>query len=181
MARLNYADETPPDVAALATRIRAERGGRMPHLYRMLLNSPPVASGWLAFMTAVRQQCKLPAAIRELAILRVAMLNQARAEHDAHVRFGLEAGVTQAQIDALGGWHDATVYSHAERAVLALADAMTCDVQVPEDVFSAVAACFDARETTELTVTIAAYNMTTRFMEAMRLDPDFAPAQRQPV
>jgi AhpD family alkylhydroperoxidase len=176
MARLPYADESEPEVAALAARVRSERGGRMPHLYRMLLNTPPVATGWLAFMTAVRQQCTLPAKLRELAILRVAQLNLAQAEYDAHVKFGMQAGVTQAQIDALEEWAGASVFDEAERAALGLAEAMTLHVQVPDAVFADVARVFGTREATELTVTIAAYNMTTRFMEALALEPDFVRA-----
>jgi len=63
MARIPYADENRNDeVKALAARIRKERG-KLANLYRMLLNSPPIASGWLTFLTAVRQQCKLRDAI----------------------------------------------------------------------------------------------------------------------
>lgn len=31
----------------------------MLNLYRMLLNSPPVAEGWLTLFTAIRQKAKL--------------------------------------------------------------------------------------------------------------------------
>jgi alkylhydroperoxidase family enzyme len=80
MARLEYADEKQsPEVAALARRIRSERG-TMHNLYRMLLQSPPVAEGWLTFLTAIRQKCELPGNYRELAILRIALLNRAQYE-----------------------------------------------------------------------------------------------------
>ena len=54
MARLPYADLSAPDASPLVERIVAERGSVL-HLYQMLLHSPPVAEGWLGFMTAVRQ------------------------------------------------------------------------------------------------------------------------------
>lgn len=60
MARLPYADAaSSAETRALADQIRAERGGRLGNLYRMLLHSPPVAAGWLHFLTAIRQQCDL--------------------------------------------------------------------------------------------------------------------------
>ena len=75
MARVPYADDSAhPE---LAGRIREQRGGTLLNLYRMLLNCPPVAEGWLSLLTAVRQQCALPALYRELVILRVAILNDA--------------------------------------------------------------------------------------------------------
>lgn len=46
MARVPYADDQNAEVAELAAQIRRERG-KMHNLYRMLLNSPPVARGWL--------------------------------------------------------------------------------------------------------------------------------------
>src|SRR3970040_1226369 len=85
MARIPYAEENQnEDVAALAAQIRKERG-KLHNLYRMLLNSPPVARGWLNLLTAVRQQCKLPARYRELVILRIALINGADYEYKSHV------------------------------------------------------------------------------------------------
>jgi len=55
-----------------------------------------------------------------------------------------------------------------ERTVLALTDAMTRDVQVPHALFEAIAQYFDLRAVTELVATIAAYNMVSRFLEALR-------------
>ena len=55
MARVPYADEnSSPEIKALSERIRAERGGRLLNLYKMLLNSPSVAAGWLSLLTAIR-------------------------------------------------------------------------------------------------------------------------------
>ena len=55
MARLPYADLKDPALQPLVERIVAERGSLL-HLYQMLLHSPPIAEGWLALMTAVRQK-----------------------------------------------------------------------------------------------------------------------------
>ena len=75
--------------AALIAQIKEERGGRLINLYKMLLNSPPVARGWLNLLTAVRQQCQLASRYRELAILRIAILNGADYEYVSHVPIGL--------------------------------------------------------------------------------------------
>jgi alkylhydroperoxidase family enzyme len=80
MARIPYADTERPDIAPLAARIKAERGGKILNLYRMLLQSPPVAEGWLTFLTAIRQKSGLAARVRELVIMRVAVLNAAEYE-----------------------------------------------------------------------------------------------------
>ena len=170
MARIPYADPNQNDeVKALAERIRKERG-QLGNLYLALLNSPPVARGWLDLLTAVRQQCKLPARYRELVILRIAILNGADYEYDSHVPIALGEGITQAQIDALSESGQSNVLSPVDRAVLAYCDAMTQDIEVPDGVFEALRPHFDARELTELTATIAAYNLVSRFLEALKID-----------
>ncbi len=178
MARLPYADETSSaEIKALAEKIRAERGGRMLNLYKMLLNSPPVATGWLHLFTAIRQQSQLAGRYRELATLRVAVINDAQYEYRAHIPFALKEGVTQAQIDALGNWQDAKLYSDAERAVLAYTDAMTKQIHVADSVFDALRPHFSQRELVELTVTIGGYNLVSRFLEALMVDAEASHAK----
>jgi AhpD family alkylhydroperoxidase len=168
MARIPYADPEHPEVRELAARIRAERGGVL-HLYRMLLHSPAVAEGWLTYLTAIRQRGALPGALRELVIMRVAVLNGAPYEADQHAPIALREGVTQAQLDALADWAGSDLFDARERAVLAYTDAMTRQIQVPDEVFAAVRAAFDEKRLVELTATVAAYNMVSRFLEALKV------------
>jgi alkylhydroperoxidase family enzyme len=173
MARVAYGDEnSSPEVRVLADRIRRERDGRMLNLYSMLLNAPPVAEGWLALFTAIRQQCTLRGDYRELAILRVALLNGAPYEYQAHVPFALREGVTQQQIDALENWDSSVVLTPAQRAVLAYTDSMTREIHVPDAVFDALRGHFNNREIVELTATVGGYNLVSRFLEALAVDPE---------
>ncbi len=173
MARLAYVDEsTNPAAAPLAQRIRAERGGKLLNLYKMLLNSPPLAEGWLKLLTAIRQQCNLPGKYRELAILRIAVLNDAPYEFDQHVPFALKEGTTEAQLQALRQPVIDDSFNAAERAVLAYTDTMTRDIRVPDVTFDALRTFLDEREIVELTATVAAYNLVSRFLEALQIDHD---------
>lgn len=170
MARLPYSDSSNPEIATVVERIERERG-KVLNLYGMLLNSPPVAEGWLAFLTAIRQKCKLSGHDRELVIMRVAVLNGADYEFRAHVPFALKDGITEAQIDAL---RDSRLdaFDARERDILAYCDSMTREIHVPDAVFQAVKPHFDDREMVELTATIAAYNLVSRFLEALQVDHD---------
>jgi alkylhydroperoxidase family enzyme len=49
---------------------------------------------------------------------------------------------------------------------------MTRDVQVPEPVLAAARAALGDRQTVELVATIAAYNMVSRFLEALHIHSD---------
>ncbi len=169
MAHLPYAEiQSPADpaVAPLVQRIVAERGEVL-HLYQMLLHSPPLADGWLYFLTRVRQQLSLPGRLRELVIVQVAHLNGAPYEAQQHVPIALREGITPAQLDALPGWQAAAEhYSATEQAALALADAMTRQIQVAPELMARVRSLLGERQAVELAGVIAAYNMVSRFLEA---------------
>jgi AhpD family alkylhydroperoxidase len=171
MARVPYIDDQiKPELKPVADRIRAERGGRVLNLYRVLLNSPKIAEAWLQFFTVIRQQCELPAQYRELAIMIVAVVNGADYEYSHHVPFALKAGVTQAQLDELPRWRESLLFDASQRAVLGYTESMTRDVHVPDAIFAAVSKHFDARQIVELTATIAGYNLVSRFLEALKVD-----------
>ena len=171
MAHLPYADLTHAEAQPLVDRIVAERG-QVLHLYQMLLHSPPLAEGWLGYLTKVRQQLDLSGALRELVIMRVAQLNGAPYEADQHAPIALQEGVTPAQLAALASWREATVFSDEQRAALELCDTMTKTVQVPAAVIAAVRQHLGERRTVELVATIAAYNMVSRFLEALHIHSD---------
>ena len=152
----------------LEQRIMGSRG-RISPLYAVLLNSPEVASGWEQLMTAIRQKTSVPPALRELIILRVAVLNHASYEFEAHVPHALQAGVPQEAIDrikasALQG------FSETETIVLRYTDAMTRDLEVSDGLFQQLQKHFpDPKTLLELTATVASYNMVSRFLIAMRI------------
>lgn len=171
MARLPYADLHHPEAAPLVQRIVAERGSVL-HLYQMLLHSPPLAEGWLNYLTAVRQKLKLSGALRELIIMRVAVLNGAPYEALQHAPIALKEGLTQAQLDALEHWQDSALFSDTERAVLRLTDAMTREIHFAPEIMAAVRAALGEREAVEVAATIAAYNMVSRFLEALQIHAD---------
>ncbi|MFO1319929.1 MAG: carboxymuconolactone decarboxylase family protein [Burkholderiales bacterium] len=154
---------------ALAARIRAERGGKLLSLYRVLMHSPRVAQGWLGYFTVIRQQCALPARDRELAILQVAVLNRAPYEFEQHIPFARDAGVTGAQIEAMRGGRTDPDTPPRDRAVIDYATAMTRDIQVPDGVFEALRKHLPADQIVELTATVAGYNMVSRFLEALEI------------
>jgi 4-carboxymuconolactone decarboxylase len=159
---------TRPELAAIEAGITAERG-RVSPLYQVLLNSPPMAQGWEQLLTAVRNRSSLPAALREIVILRIAVLNRALYEFDAHVPHAQKAGVSEHQIAALHEPQAGAEFSEVERAVLALADTMTREIEVPEPLFQSVRQHFNEQQMIDLLVTISAYNMVSRFLAAVQI------------
>jgi 4-carboxymuconolactone decarboxylase len=159
---------TRSELASIEETIAAERG-RISVLYQALLNSAPVAEGWEKLLTAIRNRGSLPAALREIAILRVAVLNRAPFEFEAHAPIARKAGVSDDKLTAIELPTIGPPFTVVEQAVLVLTDAMTRDIQVADEVFEPIARHFDSRGVTELVATIAAYNMVSRFLEALRI------------
>ena len=158
---------------ALVQAIAQRRGGTLLNLDRMLLRSPVFASGWNGFMGAIRTQLSLDPCLRELAICMVAVETDAAYEWSQHAPEFLAAGGSQAQLDALQGDKPSAntqAFNATERAVIALAQAMTRDVRVDDAVFAAVQALLpDAQQQVELVGVIASYNMVSRFLVALQV------------
>ncbi|MNV45785.1 Carboxymuconolactone decarboxylase family protein [compost metagenome] len=162
---------TRQELATLEARIAAARG-RISPLYQVLLNSPAVVEGWEAMLTAIRQKTSLAPRLRELIILRVATLNNAPYEFEAHVPHALAGGMPQEVVDALRGnpAPDAVQgLAPGEAEVLALTDAMTRDIEVPDAVFAPLRERYDDTQLVELAATVGAYNMVSRFLVALRV------------
>lgn len=159
---------TRAELADVEARIMGERG-RVSLLYQVLLNSGPIASGWERMLTAVRNQTGVPADLRELVILRVAVLNGARFEYDAHIPHAQKAGVGDDKIEAVKNETLPDVFAPLERLVLDLTDAMTRQIVVPDELMARVQQHFDPKGVVELVATVAAYNMVSRLLVALNV------------
>lgn len=160
---------TRPELAEVETRIMAERG-RVSLLYQVLLNSGPIASGWERMLTAVRNQTGVPADLRELVILRVAVLNGARFEYEAHVPHAEKAGVSAEKIESVKDVPLSNVFSPLEHLVLELTDAMTREIVVADELMDRIRQHFDAQGVVEVVATVAAYNMVSRLLVALNVE-----------
>lgn len=169
---------TRPGLAALEAQVVTSRG-RISPLYQVLLNSPALLQGWEPLLTAIRQRCSVPPALRELVILRVAVLNRAPYEFDAHRPHAQAAGLSALAIEALRDarrcrdWPaDGAPRQHVsavEQLVLELTDAMTLDIEVPDSLYQRVRCAFDEPQQLDLVATVAAYNMVSRLLVALRI------------
>ncbi|MGE3711982.1 MAG: carboxymuconolactone decarboxylase family protein [Hyphomicrobiaceae bacterium] len=172
MARIGFVDpDTNPDIAELAGRMSSARRGNLINVYRMLLNSPPLAESWFMHMNAVRWGTTLSGRLRELVIIRIGHLTEAAYVLRQHVpKLAAADGVSEDECWELADWPASKSFTPAERAVLAYTDAVTRTTRAPAGVFEALQSHFDERAILELTVLVATYNMHTRVMNALEID-----------
>ncbi|MDP3659622.1 carboxymuconolactone decarboxylase family protein [Phenylobacterium sp.] len=171
MRSVPYWNGGDAEAEAAAERTRARRGGTLFNLDRILLHSPPAAAGWTAYMGPIRNDLALPARYRELAMCAVAQLNDAPYEFHHHAPLLLKAGASAAQVDALADVDAAIaapgLFDAAELAVLRFSRDSTRHVAVRPEVMAEVRAAFpDPRQTVELILVVAAYNMVSRVLVA---------------
>lgn len=173
MARVSLIDENHPELAGLIGKIRGARGGRLINIYRLMLHSPALAAAWFELNQAVRYATEIDGRSRELVVMRVALLNGCDYVLRTHASsYALKEGLTQAQIVGLADWRAAPLFSPEERSLLAYVDAMTRDIEVPDAVFAELRKHYSERQAVELTMLVGAYNMLTRVLIALKIDPE---------
>ena len=177
--RLPYVDNPPKfdtdEDKEILKRVEARRGerGLLP-LDLALLHAPKVADGWNSLLGAIRTRTSLSDNIREIAICRPALINQAWFEWMHHAPL-LEASdsfkADSKKIDTVKELHpvDAGALNAREWATLRYADAMTRDVKVPRALFDELKAAFSEQEVVEITATVASYNLVSRFLVALNM------------
>ena len=171
MARIPLA----PLPADVEETLRA-RGAAELNLYHALANAPAISRAWLGFLWALRDECDTPRALRELVILRTAVRHGSEYEWHHHEVMALAAGVTPDKLEALRSWQTTAAFDDAERAALALTDAI-CDAGVSEETWSEAARWFDPSELVELVVTAATYVMVPRVLDALAVPTEAAAAE----
>jgi len=160
-----------PDLGELIGKLRQGRRGNVLNIYRMLLNSPKIATSWFGHLNTVRWGTGLDGRLRELVIIRIGHETGAAYVIRQHVpKLALPDGVSEAECDALKDWRPSPFFDARERAALAYCDAMTRDIKVSDEIFDAVRPHFDDKNLVELTVLIGTYNMHVRVLQALDVD-----------
>jgi alkylhydroperoxidase family enzyme len=85
MARVALIQENEhPELADSIAKIKGARGSRLINIYRLMLHSPAPASAWFDLNQAVRYGTQIDGQSRELAVIRVAILNEVEYVVRAH-------------------------------------------------------------------------------------------------
>ena len=116
-------------------------------------------------------RARVPVA-RELLHLRASQINGCSVCVDMHAKEAIRAGESQERVFAVAAWRETPYFSDAERAALALTEALTrladrAD-QVPDEMWDAVAEHLDETQLGALVLDIALVNVWNRTNIATR-------------
>ena len=108
----------------------------------------------------------LPKPVQELVKIRASQINGCGMCTDMHVKDALAAGEDQTRLFLVAAWRDATVFTEAERAALALAEEGTriadASSGIGDDTWQAVRKHFDEEQVAALIAVIAVINAWNR-------------------
>jgi AhpD family alkylhydroperoxidase len=114
----------------------------------------------------------LSEATRELCHLRASQINGCGVCGVQHARIARKRGETEDRIFAIAAWRDAPYFDAAERAALALTEAVTRVADradpVPDEVWDEAASHFDEQQLGALVLTISSINLWNRLNAATR-------------
>ncbi len=166
----------PPDplTQAMFDEQRA-RGGHILNMHHVNAHAPQLAAAKRKLTYALRNECKAPRRMRELAIVRVAALCEQPYELKHHYPMALQCGFSEAQVKAvMTDWRAAAgQFAPAERALLAYVDGLCLRKgETSDEVFAELTKYFSPREIVELTHTATTYWATGVFIRAMQIKTD---------
>ena len=178
MARLNY---TPEDIAIpadLVAQFRSRHDGQLLDVERMMLHSPTLARAWNGFFGGIKNGMQLSPRLRELVACAVGSINQAhyQYQYQQHSKPFLVNGGGQEQLlalkDPVSASKNQDLFDETERAVLQMLIEMTCQIKVRDATFATTLVAMGSEQAmVELVGVIAGYNLVSRFLVALEIEP----------
>src|SRR5215469_3738429 len=140
------------------------------------MNNPaiviPDAMKALHELSSAVEKCGVPKSTLGLVELRASQINACGVCVDMHARQMRQAGETDERLFAVAAWYDAPYFSDAERAALALTEAVTrlsdrADA-VPDEIWNEATRHYNERALAGLLLAIATINVWNRLNVSTR-------------
>ena len=132
----------------------------------------PAAMQALMALDKATHQDALPHVTRKLVHLRASQINGCSVCVDMHARELKDAGESDQRVFTVAAWRETPYFTDAERAALALTEAVTRLADradpVPDDLWNDVARHYDETALAALIVSIAQINVWNRLNAAVR-------------
>jgi 4-carboxymuconolactone decarboxylase len=142
------------------------------NLMTTLANHPPLGLAYLGFGRQVMERSTLPDRARELLTLRIAAVNDTSYVWHNHVETAREAGINDAEIEAIRTGPAAPVWPDGDRALLRAVDQILARGRVDDQTWAALVALYDTRQLMDLVFTVGHYAMTTWAINVLGIAPD---------
>jgi alkylhydroperoxidase family enzyme len=115
---------------------------------------------------------KLPAKLRELAILRTGIVGDSRFEYSQHLKVARMVGHPEDKLAAIKGWALSDKFSDSERAVMQATDELVGRNLVEDETFAALKGHLSDEQILELFYVIGLWRMHGMIVRALHLEYD---------
>ena len=172
-------DEMSPDQRDLVKSYR--RGDSLFNVFRVGVRNVDLFRAFKPFGLYTMLRSELPPRLRELAILRVAIINRSDYEWGHHVRIARELGVTDDEITRIRQGADAEGWSELERVVLSAVAQLMTSADLDEPTFERLMTELGERCLTDLIYTVGNYATVSTALKVFRvpLEPGIEPIDPQ--
>jgi AhpD family alkylhydroperoxidase len=144
------------------------------HVFRMMAGTRRGLRPFLQLGGAVLSTA-LDARRREIAVLRVAHATGAGYEWAQHERLARNAGVTDAEIEAIRTEEPVQSLDEECNLICRVADEVSREVRLSDDALEQIIDRYGAREAAEVILLVSYYNMVSRFLESTRVELEDEP------
>jgi hypothetical protein len=143
------------------------KGG--PNLYGMMAHNPGIVRLFKPLSSFFGIHGKLPARDREIAILRIAWLNQLPFVWGEHVRLGhSQGGLTTEEVERITVGSTAAGWSEHDRAILSAVEELKFEQDIAEDTWTILAQTWSEGQLVELPVLIGTYQTLGYIQNVLR-------------
>jgi alkylhydroperoxidase family enzyme len=115
---------------------------------------------------------KLPAQLRELAIVRTGIVGDSKFEYSQHMKVARMVGLPEEKLAAIKGWAVSDKFSPVERAVMQATDELVGRNLVEDQTFAALKSHLPDEQIMELFYVIALWRMHGMIVRALHLEYD---------
>jgi 4-carboxymuconolactone decarboxylase len=142
------------------------------HIFATLVRHPGLFRRWIGFAGKLLQGGRLPARDRELVILRVAWLCQARYEWSHHVAIAEASGLTPDEIRRVVAGPNVKGWSAKEANLLRAVDELDDDHCIADSTWMALLQTFDETQLIELLMLAGHYALLAGALNSIGVQPE---------
>lgn len=165
-------DQAAPEVHETFEKL-SSRAGKVPNIFAAMAHRPAVLNTFLPLYANIVNQGTVEAKYKELAYLRVSMINGCEYCTRAHIASSKRAGVTAEQVAALPFYLRSPLFDEKEKATILHADRVTRGAAgIRATQLQELSKFYDEGQIVELTLVICIANFTNRFNDALENIPD---------
>ena len=141
--------------------------GALPATMEALRLQPALLDPFLAWAATLALNGVLTHRDHELLALRVASNSDSEFEWVEHRAYALNAGLSEAEIEAVRGAVEDGGWAPAEAALLRAADELAIDCDITDDTWAELAAHYDEPALVEIVFVVGQYTMLSMFANAI--------------